>query len=187
MALPPFDPNNPTPISIGNLQTEFGGTGVRALSTYYRGGSLVPNHSSNGTIPTSGTIALSNFYGTAKNFVSTITVGFFSAFGFSQSGYRDSNATYGSVTFSGVQKYGTSTIIKFNEFWNDNNTGSWTFGVEGNHTGTWWNSIVYRGVVGNRSGTGDFGTGSTTRWSVTFPAGTPAPDPGSVDSFELRP
>ncbi len=173
-------------IRISNIRDEFGGTGARAVSAYYRGGSLVPNHSSNGTIPTSGTIALSNFRGTAKNFVSTITVGFFSVFGFFQNGYRDSNGIYGSVTFSGVQKYGTSTIIKFNEFWKAS-PGSWTFGVEGNHTGTWWNSIVYRGVVGNRSGTGDFGVGNTTRWSVTFPAGTPAPVTGSVDSFELRP
>lgn len=51
-------------ISINSLVGEYGSTGSdRRLSHYYRGGGLVANHSNNSSVPTSGTISLSNFYG----------------------------------------------------------------------------------------------------------------------------
>jgi len=45
------------------IATEFGGTVPHALNEYYRGGGLVPNTPTNAAIPTSGTIAMDNFYG----------------------------------------------------------------------------------------------------------------------------
>ena len=48
-------------ITIQNLITECGGTGK--LSEYYRGGALVPDRAENSSVPTSGVIRLSNFYG----------------------------------------------------------------------------------------------------------------------------
>ena len=51
------------PISITNLVTEFGGSTPHALTEYYRGGSLVPNNSDNQSVPTSGAISLTNFFG----------------------------------------------------------------------------------------------------------------------------
>lgn len=51
-------------ISINDLRTEFGDTpGSDSLSEYYRGGAYVPNITQNNSIPTGGTIRLSNFYG----------------------------------------------------------------------------------------------------------------------------
>lgn len=52
-------------ITLGNLQTEFGGSNPIDISEYYRGGvsNLVPNISVNANVPTSGQISLSNFYG----------------------------------------------------------------------------------------------------------------------------
>lgn len=50
-------------ISLNDIQTEFGGTNPIGLDEYYRGGSNVPNITANNSIPTSGAIALSNFYG----------------------------------------------------------------------------------------------------------------------------
>ena len=58
-------------ISISDLRTEFSGPTPSSLSDYYSGGTYVPAGTQNGSgtvIPTSGTIALSNFYG-AKNWV----------------------------------------------------------------------------------------------------------------------
>jgi hypothetical protein len=54
-------------ISLGNIQTEFGGSNPISLSEYYAGGGLVPSGTSgtNGPVPTSGTISISNFYGTS--------------------------------------------------------------------------------------------------------------------------
>jgi hypothetical protein len=51
------------PLTFAQIQGEFGGTEPVALSEYYRGGALVPNSSSTATIPTSGAISVSNFYG----------------------------------------------------------------------------------------------------------------------------
>lgn len=50
-------------ISINDIVGEYGGSGSHSLSEYYRGGSFVANHSNNSSVPTSGTISLSNFYG----------------------------------------------------------------------------------------------------------------------------
>lgn len=49
-------------ICISDLKTEFGST-ANCLTSYYRGGSIVPNISTNNGIPTSGTICLTDFYG----------------------------------------------------------------------------------------------------------------------------
>jgi len=50
-------------ISINSLVGEYGGSAPHAMNEYYRGGSLVANHSNNGNVPTSGTIDLQDFYG----------------------------------------------------------------------------------------------------------------------------
>ena len=48
-------------ISINDIVGEFGGTAPHSISEYYRGGTEVG--SANTNVPTSGTIALSEFYG----------------------------------------------------------------------------------------------------------------------------
>lgn len=53
------------PISLTMIQTEFGGTAPISITEYYRGGTYVPNTATNANIPTSGTISLHNFYGSA--------------------------------------------------------------------------------------------------------------------------
>jgi hypothetical protein len=54
------------PLAFTNIQTEFGGTNPIGLNEYYRGGGLVPVSTTTTTIPSSGTIAANNFYGTAN-------------------------------------------------------------------------------------------------------------------------
>jgi hypothetical protein len=55
------------PLSLSQIQTEFGGTNPISLSEYYAGGGLVPSGTSgtNGAVPSSGTISINNFYGTS--------------------------------------------------------------------------------------------------------------------------
>jgi hypothetical protein len=50
-------------ISINSLVGEYGGSTPHAMNEYYKGGSLVLNHSNNANVPTSGTIQLDDFYG----------------------------------------------------------------------------------------------------------------------------
>jgi hypothetical protein len=48
------------PISLGQIQGEFGGDVPVAISEYYRGGAYTTNNNTN--VPTGGAIALSQFY-----------------------------------------------------------------------------------------------------------------------------
>lgn len=60
-------PTSP-PISLNQIKTEFGATGSRSLTEFYRGGSYVPNIPANSGVPTSGSISLLDFLG-ASNLV----------------------------------------------------------------------------------------------------------------------
>jgi len=62
-------------ITLSDIQTEFGGSNPVSLSEYYAGGSYVPSGTSgtNGSVPASGAISLSNFYGTSALFAFNIT------------------------------------------------------------------------------------------------------------------
>lgn len=51
---------------------EFGGTAPHQITEYYRGGGLVDDNSTNASIPTSGEVALGDFYGAAN--VATINL-----------------------------------------------------------------------------------------------------------------
>lgn len=54
------------PLSLSNIQTEFGGTNPISLNEYYAGGGLVPAGTTGtyGAVPSSGAISIRNFYGT---------------------------------------------------------------------------------------------------------------------------
>ncbi len=99
-------------ITLSDIQTEFGGSNPIGLSEYYAGGLYVPSGTSgtNGAVPTSGEIAVSDFYGTQAGITITVTEGSASfagsLFGFSlankvvsapESGYA-SIGTFGSRT-----------------------------------------------------------------------------------------
>jgi len=64
-------------ITLSDIQTEFGGSNPVSLSEYYAGGSYVPSGTSgtNGAVPTSGEIAVSDFYGTQAGITITVTEG----------------------------------------------------------------------------------------------------------------
>lgn len=62
------------PLAFTNIQTEFGGTNPIGLNEYYRGGAYVPVSSTTTTIPSSGTIAANNFYGTANRVDVPLTI-----------------------------------------------------------------------------------------------------------------
>ena len=58
-------------ITLQDIEDEFGGTGSISLSEYYRNGVYVT--SNNTSVPTSGAISLSNFYGATNQFSFNIT------------------------------------------------------------------------------------------------------------------
>lgn len=64
-------------LALTDIQTEFGGSNPISLSEYYAGGSYVASGTSgtNGAVPTSGEIAVSDFYGTQSGITITVTEG----------------------------------------------------------------------------------------------------------------
>lgn len=56
------------PLSLTDIQTEFGGSNPISLNEYYAGGSYVPSGTTGtyGAVPTSGQISIQNFYGTSN-------------------------------------------------------------------------------------------------------------------------
>jgi hypothetical protein len=56
------------PLSLTNIQTEFGGTNPIGMNEYYAGGGLVPAGTTGtfGAVPSSGALSVQNFYGTSQ-------------------------------------------------------------------------------------------------------------------------
>lgn len=65
------------PLTLSDIQTEFGGTNPISLSEYYAGGGLVPTGTTGtyGAVPSSGEISIQKFYGTSSVFTFNLTSG----------------------------------------------------------------------------------------------------------------
>ena len=62
------------PLTLADIQTEFGGSNPIGLSEYYAGGAYVSAGTSGtyGAVPSSGAIGIRNFYGTSSVIVLTV-------------------------------------------------------------------------------------------------------------------
>jgi len=67
-------PGSGTPIDLTDIATEFGDSAPHSVSEFYRGGGLVPDSATNSAIPTSGAVALGNFYGSANVVALNLTI-----------------------------------------------------------------------------------------------------------------
>lgn len=72
---------NSGPISLQDIQNEFGGSNPIGLSEYYRGGQYVPVTPSTINIPVAGPIDLGDFYG-ASNYIVRVLTGSSATLGF---------------------------------------------------------------------------------------------------------
>lgn len=82
------------PLTLADIQGEFGGSNPISLSEYYAGGGLVPSGTTGtyGAVPSSGTISIQNFYGTSNAAPLSISI--------SPSSLYDSRLGDGSLTSS---------------------------------------------------------------------------------------
>ena len=96
------------PISLGQIQGEFGGDAPIGITEYYRGGAYTTNNNTN--VPTGGTIALSNFYSAWRGILVTMEY------------YRDASLTnlfvlsapgFPSVSLSAPSNGGPFTIASY--------------------------------------------------------------------------
>lgn len=154
-------------ISINTIVTEFGGTAPHAISEYYRGGPEVANAPVNAAIPTSGQIALSNFYGASNRIAIPLTI---NGVTLNYDVYSNRGPTYVpgisdiTVTVSptgGVGGTGNAMLVP--------NAFSPTDTV----------TIINNGVITGSGGNGGVGGSATATPFPTFPTANPSPITGT--------
>tara|TARA_E500000178_G_scaffold353969_1_gene421420 strand:- start:16 stop:600 length:585 start_codon:yes stop_codon:yes gene_type:complete len=184
-------------ISLSNIAGEFGGSTPHSLSEYYRGGGLVPNHSNTNSIPTSGQISFSQFYGanaTAPGVAShSFTIGFGGSQGVGLAYGYNGPTGMGSLSNNPMSTQ-LSTGLKINvsfAYWNTLcNKGQFSFGfyaIGGPTDGTGFSSIAtsYDGTT-QRSGLSITGGGnSTTLINVTRSATSTAWPTSGTQTFTI--
>lgn len=166
-------------ITLQDIEDEFGGTGSISLSEYYRGGAVTSNNTS---VPTSGTISLSNFYGALKRVTSLSIVNHANTNGDTNYVTLPTGLQVGDILVASRSSYSSSstlptgwTLIKFQ--WNGN-------GISYN-----WGSLLAYKVVTSTSESGTnatpFGNGNSdtgaTVWAIR--PNIPASQINIVDAF----
>lgn len=145
-------------LSLNDIQGEFGGSNPIGINEYYRGGGLVPDITANNTIPTSGTIAIDDFYSTTNTptydivtSTNTTNVNFRTLL--DAAGFDNSVASIITYTLnSGITVGGTAT-----------GTPAWQSGtLASNHTVT----ITIGGSVLGKEGAG--GAQTSSGWSACY-------------------
>jgi hypothetical protein len=141
-------------ISLLDIATEFGGTIPHSLSEYYKGGGLVPNTPTNVNVPTSGTIALSQFYGASA----AVSGNVLNPLGFNGNTYSSSDTSNSTASLT-LYTNGTWQVVST---------------LSGTISGNWWstapvtgigNSYWVRFTLTSTSGTSDSGS-NTTFWTL---------------------
>jgi len=174
-------------LSINDIVGEFGGSAPHSLSEYYRGGSLVPNSSTNSSVPTSGQIKITDFYGAADQLWSTtVTNGYHSVAGFITVFYRGfksgtSNDNFwvnsiniGSASDTTVDFLSSSNLIVLGEYMigaDTGTTGVLVFEVQGTHSNSGFTTLQVGGVDYNRTSASYTQGGNNARWEWNTASG----------------
>ena len=163
-------------ISLNDIQGEFGSSNPIGINEFYRGGANVPNTSVNSSIPTSGTIAFSNFYGGASaspdNNVSFTMQEYTISSGKVTFGYRGANSSMsdGSLTTNNLNSYTITDIAKV--FPDPSNI--FGMSITFSNTGDGYNAYT-TGLVRGMSwsgGSASFNNPATGSTTLTLPATT---------------
>ena len=139
-------------LKISDISGEFGGSTPHSLSEYYRGGSLVPDSSTNSSVPTSGQIKITDFYGASDQlWATTITVG-------------SKNVEIGATLIAVL--YGFANDSAFNP-----GTGPGTFGSASDSTVDFYSGAALAGLYTRDGSSNSFelaisGTQSNSGWST---------------------
>ena len=147
------------PLSLANIQTEFGGSNPISLSEYYAGGAYVPAGTTGtyGAVPSSGAISIRNFYGTS-NVIISISDQFI---GFSSGGLTSATAGYRLTNAGQVDQLEQSTYSNL-EQWCTPTSQATNYEV--------YATLVYGTVYGDPTGMWLLLT-NTREWLVSVPTG----------------
>tara|TARA_R110002012_G_scaffold241144_2_gene415353 strand:+ start:13 stop:549 length:537 start_codon:yes stop_codon:yes gene_type:complete len=160
------------PVSlVTDIVGEFGGDTPHSLTEYYRGGSLVPNTTTNENVPTSGNpISLTNFLGSSSvtAWSTTMTVGGItgkvSEIGYGSAGaVQNATPTYGSLSDNTIDILGGAFLrqVKYA-------VGKIFIEIDGGSTS--WSTCVVHGVTFTRTNM----TKDVDLWTQTATSNLPA-------------
>jgi hypothetical protein len=150
------------------------------MSDYYRGGAYVPDIAANSGVPTSGTIALSDFYGAQAGptilDTQTVTIGLYT---FKGGAWYGDNPVNGSISDGTFNPKSGATIQGF--YWTS--AGTLIFQLAGSHTNADWTEVEIdnQGAATNYTFTrasASFTSSTNTVWqwtSVSNPFGYVSP------------
>ena len=158
------------PLSLSDIQGEFGGSNPISLSEYYAGGGLVPPGTSGtyGAVPSSGTISIQNFYGTTAftPVTNTYTSG-------SGNETVPSGASSLTLTVVGAGGSGGSSYTDFgSDIYNSGGGGGgagYSIITRSVVSGDWSTTIAYS--VGTSGGVSSTTTGSLSAGAVSLTGG----------------
>ena len=131
------------PLSLADIQTEFGGSNPISMNEYYRGGSFVT--ANNTGVPTSGVISVNNFYGTTRRIAIPLTI--------SSNTYNyDVYANRGGTYVAGISDI--TVTVNGGVLVGSTSTGAYAMSVPNSFAGGDTVNIVNNGVIQGMGGTG---------------------------------
>ena len=164
-------PGPGTAISMTTIATEFGGTGPHSLNEYYRGGGLVPNTPTNSAIPTSGQIAIGDFYGSSSRTAIALTI---SGNTYNYDVYTNRGPTYTPGTSDITVTVNPGVIV------GSTTIPAYAMLVPSAFSPTDTVTIVNNGVIQGMGGGGGTGGGATTGPAGPFNIGSPGGGGGNA-------
>lgn len=155
------------PISLADIQTEFGGSNPISMSEYYRGGAYVGSGAPN--VPTSGAISLSQFYGAAAAFTFNQTISANTA------NYRLHDALV-AAGWNGTTPINATITINSGVYVYESGLGNWAMIIGKNNNTTFPAgssvTLINNGTIIGTGGTGGYGGDPTQPGYVALAGAT---------------
>ena len=153
-------------VTMNDIRTEYSLSGALALGSLYAGGGIIAAGAGgyNGSIPSSGTIAMSHFQGHSKPptilDTQTVIIGSRSTYGYVSTGYKSTGAATGSITDGTSNVYSGAAI---NDIYHLGTLNRLYFTLAGSRTNSGWTTMKINGISFTRA-SASFTTSSTTTW-----------------------
>ena len=155
-------------ITMDNIRTEYSLSGALALGSLYAGGSIIAAGAGgyNGTIPSSGTIAMSHFQGHSAPpsalDTQTVTIGSATVFYTARVGFQ-SSFSLGSISDGTSNLYSGASITGV--MWSGGSQNHLSFSVTATQANSGWTTMTVNGNSYARTSATYFSSTTSWQWS----------------------
>lgn len=153
-------------VTMNDIRTEYSLSGALALGSLYAGGSIIAAGAGgyNGAIPSSGTIAMSNFQGHSAPptilDTQTVVIGSRNDYGYISTGFKSTGTTTGSISDGSSNVYSGANI---NDLYHQTTTNKLYFVLAGVRANSGWTTMKINGTSFTRA-SATYSATSTTTW-----------------------